>query len=170
MGPPYAQEPKGKKVLRASVLPWGPGFLAHLMPSPLPKTAVTRELNIPPQPLESALRQMASKEGVQILFLPEDVKGMTTAGLNGRFSPREAIQELIKGTGLTVSTNGKDVFTIKPAGKSMPSGTSTGGTSQNPTLLAQAQDAERRGTSSSQDQTDQKTGAVPLEGIVVTAQ
>src|SRR5260221_1974018 len=119
-------------MLRALVLSLGLGLLASLVPSALAQTGMTMELNIPPQPLESALRQMASKEGVQILFLPEDVKGMTTAGVSGRFTAREAIQELVKGTGLTVSTNGKDVFTIKPAGKT------TGGISQNPTLLAQA--------------------------------
>src|SRR5258707_9656604 len=111
-------------MLRALVLSLGLGLLASFVPSALAQPATPMELNIPPQPLESALRQMASKEGVQILFLPEDVKGMTTAGVNGRFTPREAIQELVKGTGLTVSTNGKDVFTIKPAGKALPSGTS----------------------------------------------
>ncbi len=64
-------------MLRALVLSLGLGLLASFVPSALAQTATTMELNIPPQPLESALRQMASKEGVQILFLPEDVKGMS---------------------------------------------------------------------------------------------
>ncbi len=155
-------------MLRALVLSLGLGLLASFVPSALAQTATTMELNIPPQPLESALRQMASKEGVQILFLPEDVKGMTTAGVNGRFTPREAIQELVKGTGLTVSTNGKDVFTIKPAGKALSPATSTGGTSQNPTLLAQAGSPSAGASEERAEPRGPGARADTLEKIVVT--
>lgn len=79
------------------------------------QTAPVTEFDIPAQPLESALRKLAESQNLQIIFTPEDVKGVMTAGVKGRFTAREAIQELVKGTGLTVTTNGSNVFAIKPA-------------------------------------------------------
>jgi iron complex outermembrane receptor protein len=74
----------------------------------------TYDFDIPAGPLEDALRKVAAEENLQILFAPEDLKGLTTTGLKGRFSPSEAIAGLLKGTSLTVSTNGNRVFAIKP--------------------------------------------------------
>src|SRR5258706_3033283 len=91
------------------------------------QSAETIEVSMPAQSLEAALRQLISKKGVQILFAPEDVRGITTREINGRFTPEEIIRQLIEGTGLTYSASGNSVFAIKPAGKSSPPGQSTGG-------------------------------------------
>jgi iron complex outermembrane receptor protein len=76
----------------------------------------TYDFNIPPGALEPALRKLAQDNNLQILFAPEDVKDVSTGGVKGRFSPLKAVEELVKGTGLSVSTNGNGVFAIKPAG------------------------------------------------------
>lgn len=74
-----------------------------------------REVDIPSQSLDAALRQLANALSLQILFLPEDVKGMTTKGIKGRYAPQEAAERLIEGTGLVAVSNGKNAITIKPA-------------------------------------------------------
>jgi iron complex outermembrane receptor protein len=81
-----------------------------------PGSETVIDFNIAPGPLEAALRKVAEERNLQILFAPEDVKGVTTPGLKGRFTAKEAIEELVKGTGLTVTTNGNNVFAIKPSG------------------------------------------------------
>lgn len=101
-------------MLRALLGSFGIAIASLITPLAIAQSAV-QEFDIPPQTLESALRQIASTKGVQILFLAEDVRGMDTAGVKGRFTSSEAIQELIKGKELSLSTNGRDVFTIKPA-------------------------------------------------------
>jgi hypothetical protein len=78
------------------------------------------EVDIAPGPLEAALRKLAHERNLQILFAPEDVKGARTDGVKGRLTAKEAIEELIKGTGLTVSSNSNDVYAIKPSANKDP--------------------------------------------------
>ena len=98
-----------------------------------------REVDIPAQSLDTALRQLANALSLQILFLPEDVKGMTTRGVKGRYAPQEAAERLIEGTGLAAVFNGKNAITIKPT---------AGSRAQNPTPLAQAQIEKDRASAS----------------------
>jgi iron complex outermembrane recepter protein len=129
------------------------------------QTASTIEVNLPSQPLESALRQLISKEGIQVLYSREDVRGLTTPEVKGRFTPEEVVQRLIEGTGLAYSSNGKNVFAIKPKAAN-----DKGGQAANTTLLAQAQSAERQGIGSQDQPSLSARGAVQLEAITVTAQ
>jgi iron complex outermembrane recepter protein len=74
-----------------------------------------RDINIPPQALETALRQLAAEQNLQILFAPGDVKNVMTRGVKGRYSAQEAAQRLLEGTGLTATSNRRNFVTIKPA-------------------------------------------------------
>src|SRR5258708_6730703 len=112
----------------------------------LPGAATAQSTNVvsfdvPAQSLESALRQVAAEQNLQILFAPEDVRGISTRGVKGQYTAREAVQKLLEGTGLTFTFNDRNVVAIKPAARSPASATSSGGPLQNPTLLAQAQTA-----------------------------
>lgn len=95
-------------------------FIAVLNPLPVFAQALeaAAEFDITPGPLEVALRKVAQERNLQILFAPEDVKGVMTAGVKGRFSAEDALRELLKGTALTISTNGSGVFAIRPAAAS----------------------------------------------------
>ncbi len=79
------------------------------------QTAPIAEFDIPSQPLEAALRKLAETQNLEVIFTPDDVKGIVTPGVKGRYTAREAIQELLKGTGLVVTANGNNAFAIKPA-------------------------------------------------------
>jgi outer membrane receptor protein involved in Fe transport len=98
-------------LLVAAVFALLPAAPAHAQAGP----DAVMQIDIAPGPLEPALRKLAGERNLQILFAPEDVKGVTTAGAKGRFTARAAIEELLKGTGLTVSSNANDVYAIKPA-------------------------------------------------------
>ena len=114
------------------------GLLCAVVPSSASaQSAEAIEVSMPAQSLEAALRQLISR-GIQVLFAPEDVKGIATREIKGRFTPEEIIRKLIEGTGLTYSASGNSVFAIKPSGRATPSGMSTGEQLKNPTLLAQA--------------------------------
>src|SRR5258708_23961229 len=94
------------------------------------------KFDIPPQALETALRQVASSRNLQILYTPEDVKSLSTPGLKGTYSAKEVVDKLIEGTGLVAVASGPNAIVIKPNGCSS---NATGGSSQNPTLFPQAQ-------------------------------
>src|SRR5258708_9184701 len=93
------------------------------------------KFDIPPQALETALRQVAAPRNLQILYTPEDVKSLSTPGLKGTYSAKEVVDKLIEGTGLVAVVSGPNAIVIKPNGGSS---NTKGGSSQNPTLLAQA--------------------------------
>jgi hypothetical protein len=49
-----------------------------------------------------ALNQFAEQSGEQVIFLLNQVKGVRTNAVNGRFTAREAIERLVADTGLRV--------------------------------------------------------------------
>ena len=58
------------------------------------------ETRIPPQPLESALKEFAAATHMQVLFLTEDVKDLKTRGVSGKLTADEILSRLLSGTGL----------------------------------------------------------------------
>ncbi len=125
------------------------------------------DFDIPPQRLETALQQVAQVQRVQILFSENDVKGLETSGVKGKLSTYEAVQKLIEGTGLSAVANQNNAIAIKPR-----SANERGGQAADPTVLAQAQSAERHETMPSQG--PRTTSLSPdihkVESIMVTAQ
>lgn len=102
-------------------------LLGALIPPPALSADVAAALDIAPGSLEAAIRKVAQERNLQVLYAPEDLKGLSTPGLRGHFTSRQALEELLKGTSLTVSSDRDIVFAIKP-----------GGNPANPIHLAQA--------------------------------
>lgn len=69
------------------------GALAHA-------DEVTKSIDIPAQPLASALRQFAEQTGLQLAFETALTAGQTSPAVKGEFSSRDALQKLLSGTGL----------------------------------------------------------------------
>lgn len=103
-----------------------------------PQPAKVMEFDIPAQPLETALQQVAEKAKLQLLYSPGDVKGVATRGLKGSYTTKEAIDRLIDGTGLTASVSSQNAVAIKPKGEDRKPGVSGGTSTSGPTILAQA--------------------------------
>lgn len=69
--------------------------------------------DIPAQPLHSALQKLADQAGVAVFFSENQVNGKTSPALNGQYSPREALQKLLAGSGLTYTFTAEDSVSIK---------------------------------------------------------
>ncbi len=113
-----------------AALCWAPAVFAQAVEK--------RDFDVAAQPLDSALRQVAESQHLQILYDPTQVKGVVTQGVKGRYTAREAVAKLLEGTQLVPVHNGNDAIAIRPKREDGKAG-AAGGSSQNPTLLAQAQ-------------------------------
>src|SRR5260221_12096314 len=144
-------------------------FVAALCGAPpvFAQAAEKRDFDVAAQPLDSALRQVAESQHLQILYDPAQVKGVVTQGVKGRYTAREAVAKLLEGTQLVPVHNGNDAIAIRPK-RDEGKGGAAGGASQNPTILAQSQ-SQSAGASDTRPETRRSiAGAETLEKIEVT--
>lgn len=76
---------------------------------------------IDPQPLTTALTRYAEQSDLQILFRPEDIPDIQVAPLRGRYTPEQAIMQLLQHTALRY-TFGNNAVVIQgaPRGQTPP--------------------------------------------------
>jgi outer membrane receptor for ferric coprogen and ferric-rhodotorulic acid len=67
------------------------------------------EVSIPSQPLAQALDALARQTGVELMVAPGLVAGRTAPALQGRYTPREALNRLLAGSGLSAEIDGTAV-------------------------------------------------------------
>ena len=70
--------------------------------------------DIPSQSLETALQKLASQSGKAMLFAEYAVKGKQSTGLKGQYSTEEALNSLLKNSGLTFNINADGTVMLKP--------------------------------------------------------
>ncbi|MBV1887173.1 MAG: TonB-dependent receptor [Parvibaculaceae bacterium] len=79
---------------------------------------------IQPQSLGMSLTYFADRAGIKLLFPSELVVGKTSGGLSGSFTREQALDELLRGTGLVYRFTSAHTVTItKPVGESSVEGT-----------------------------------------------
>src|SRR3569833_2094350 len=66
----------------------------------------TASLSRPALPLSEALKSVAQQTGENILYMPDAVSPFNAPPLSGRMSARQAVSELLRGTGLKVVPDG----------------------------------------------------------------
>ncbi len=103
--------------------------LTLLLASAAPALAgeARRHFDIPPQPLTSALQELAAQAGVQVFSVDANTAGKKSQPLSGHLTTREAIDRLLAGSGLTASltedgTVAVKVAEAKPEARSKPEG------------------------------------------------
>lgn len=103
------------------------GLVALIQPSiATAQTATpTANWNLPAGPLDQALNQLAMQSKLTISYSPDLVKGKTTHGLSGAYTPTEALRRLLAGTGLTFDALNSTTFVLRPASTPAPA-SSTG--------------------------------------------
>lgn len=72
-------------------------------------------LDIPAQPLASALTEFARQSRQQLLYSPDLVAGKRSAALAGEFSAREGLRRLLAGSGLGFRTTASGTFVLSDA-------------------------------------------------------
>lgn len=75
-----------------------------------------RAFNIPPQPMASALRQLAAESGLQIAFTTGDIGNLQGKGVQGAMSARQALTQLLAGTGVTFRFTGQNTVALRRGG------------------------------------------------------
>jgi outer membrane receptor protein involved in Fe transport len=75
-------------------------------------------LSIPSEPAGTALQDLTRQSGLQVFAPAEDLKGVRTNAVRGSFTPLEAAQLMLAGTGLEILKTGDNSITIRrpPAG------------------------------------------------------
>lgn len=71
-------------------------------------------LDVRAQPLGSALEELSRQSGTDILFRSDNVAGKRSAEVSGTMSVRQALDRLLKGTGLTYGIGASGAIVVKP--------------------------------------------------------
>jgi iron complex outermembrane receptor protein len=76
---------------------------------------VRTHLDIPSQPLSSAMDSLAKQSRLQMLFDRKALAGKRSVPLNGDYTGIEAAHKLLAGSGLIVEQTGDNAVSIRPA-------------------------------------------------------
>lgn len=74
---------------------------AAVLGAACPLFANAADVSIEPQPLGSALQDLAKQSDVQIIFFSKAVEGRRAPALSGTYTPEEAVARLLEGSDLT---------------------------------------------------------------------
>src|SRR5258707_1136322 len=90
--------------LRHALLMGAAAFGFGTAPATVAQTAyaqeATRTYDIPAQNLDNALREFGRQTGRDVLFTPDSVANKHSAGVHGAMTEREALLNLLQGSGL----------------------------------------------------------------------
>src|SRR5215470_13691308 len=82
-----------------------------------------RPIDIPAGSLGAALTQLGRRTGVMIVFDPALTRGRRTAGLRGAYTPGQALDRLLAGSGIAARSDGRGGFTL--SAQASPRGSSS---------------------------------------------
>lgn len=83
-------------------------------PSSQESTKVQRKTyNISKQPLYSALSALAEQAGIQFTYSAELVKNINSPGVQGQYTPDEALQKILSGTSISSRRTGSNSITLE---------------------------------------------------------
>jgi len=74
------------------------------------------DVNIPAQSLSKALQQLGQQANLQILYSPETLAGLQSSAVSGHLEPKQALDNLLLGSGMTYQLNGNAVSLMPAAG------------------------------------------------------
>ncbi|MFP1682140.1 TonB-dependent siderophore receptor [Alloalcanivorax sp. C16-1] len=72
-------------------------------------------LDIPAQPLDAALAELAEATGLQLLYDADATRGKQSPALRGDYGARQALDRLLAGSGLRYRVNDDGSLTLEPA-------------------------------------------------------
>ncbi|MCW5462976.1 STN domain-containing protein, partial [Pseudomonas aeruginosa] len=75
------------------------------------------DMDLPAAPLGQAINALAQQSSVQILFAGDLGAGRQAPALKGRYTPEEALRQLLRDSGLQAQTRDEHTFIVVPAGE-----------------------------------------------------
>jgi len=132
MQPPHFGLPRLRRRFRLQIFLCTIAAL-HCQAAVAPKSGAKHSFNVPAQAAESALKVFSEQSGKGVIMNANTVDGIRTNRLIGAFTPLEALQQLLAGTGLVATRDEKsEAFVVhrevKPPSNSMPPSATGGGT------------------------------------------
>ena len=89
-------------------------FCLMLLAAPLmAQTDQPQNFSIPPQPLTSALDRFSRQTGIAFAYTTNQFKGVQSPGVSGRLTPRQALAQLLKGTGVSYDFTGATTVVLE---------------------------------------------------------
>ena len=90
--------------------------LSSLVLAPAQAQPVTAAVPIvlPAQPLGAALNELARQAKLQLMVHPDGIAGKQAPAVSGTLTPQQALDQLLRGSGLAAQVNGAEVI-IRPA-------------------------------------------------------
>ncbi|HET7083418.1 MAG TPA: TonB-dependent receptor plug domain-containing protein [Rhizomicrobium sp.] len=79
-----------------------------------PAAGQTHDLSVPEQALSQSLKQVGQQTGASILFAPSVVEGLRGHALRGQMTARQAVDELLRGSGLVAVPDGAGFLIERP--------------------------------------------------------
>jgi iron complex outermembrane receptor protein len=83
-----------------------PALAAESVSSPV-------QIDLAPGPLQQALDKLADLTHLQILYDPDILRGLTTAGLHGKLTPAKALEDLLAATGIAFEFTAQDAVALR---------------------------------------------------------
>ncbi len=85
-----------------------------------------RDFNIPALPLPEAIQLFSHQSGLQIAYRSEDLRDRQAAAVQGRQTPAQALQALLRGTGIGYRQTGNTTLALTPGAAGQHPAGSTG--------------------------------------------
>ena len=86
---------------------------AIMMMSSVATAQAQKRYDIPAGEISKSVQRLAMEAGVQVMVPEADTRGLVTKPVNGEFTPIQALQRMLEGTGLSISSDKNDVFVIR---------------------------------------------------------
>jgi iron complex outermembrane receptor protein len=84
-------------------------------PAPSQSPSQQADYRIRSQALDRALVEFSLKSGLQVIADGKLTAGVKSPGVSGRYSPEQALQKLLAGTGVTIQSSRNGTVTLKKA-------------------------------------------------------
>ncbi len=94
-----------------------------------------RQIDVPPGDLVTALESISKQTDVELVFRPEQLRGLRTKGVSGMLSSQEAVRRLLEGTQLQLRTDESTGAMMIGAVEMAPSSAKTGGAAKADSLM-----------------------------------
>lgn len=111
---PFMPDPARSPAPLAMAIALALGALAPLAAQAQDTADKPITVNIGAQPLAQALNQLATQAGLQLIVHPDAVAGQTAPAVSGQLTARQAIMQLLGGSGLSADFDGTSVVVRPP--------------------------------------------------------
>jgi outer membrane receptor protein involved in Fe transport len=92
-----------------------------------------KAVDVPAGDLIQAIELLVRQSGIEVIYRPEQLKGLHTSGVHGTLTAVAAVTKLLEGTQLALSSEDSGVLLITPAAQDRAGAPSSSATGENPT-------------------------------------